>query len=86
MIEEIYKGAAIGVQRLDQADELGNTWRLIVIDGQVVDGNLVPGSGTGKVVSVFLDDVAAAAVRDGFSDAHGVAVAKPRLVVPRGKL
>lgn len=85
MIEQVIKGAAVGVQRLDEPDELDNSWRLVIIDGQVVGGQIVPGSGSGMLISLFMGDEAAKAIHDSLEEASSGVVlpAKPKLVRPR---
>ena len=86
MIEHHMKGTSIGVQHLEAPDEQGNTWRLLVVDGQVTpQGGLIPGTGTGQTFWIYMDDAAAATVRQGFEEASGIVVPqKPKLIVPNG--
>lgn len=88
MQEHHMKGTSIGVQRLETPDEGGNTWRILVVDGQVTpQGALVPGSGSGEQFWIYMDDAAAAIVRQALEGASGIAVPKaPKLVISRGKL
>lgn len=51
------RSGSIGLQKLPRKDEQGHSHKLIVLDGQLGEnGELVPGSGTGIVVQVLLDE------------------------------
>lgn len=69
MIEHHLKGTSIGVQKLEQPDEQGNTFRLLIVDGRVdAAGTLIPNTGSGQVFWVYMDNAAASTVRQGFED------------------
>lgn len=88
MIEEHWKGITAGVQKLEQPDEGGSTYRLCAIDGYMDEhGDVVLGSGTGRVLWLYFDDEVAKTIHEQTSvRSRVVKPAAPKLVVPRGKV
>jgi hypothetical protein len=80
-------GTQIGLERFEQPDESGHTYRLCIVDGMVNgDGTLAPGSGSGDVFWVYMSDAAVAELHRSSAGASDVVLpAPPKLVVPRGK-
>lgn len=75
MKETALAGWSFALQRLDEPHLSGSTWRLILIDGRIdKGGNLVPGSGTGELISVYLDDPAVATLHEQSEGASKVVV------------
>lgn len=80
-------GTQIGLEKFEQPDDSGHTYRLCVVDGMVnADGTLTPGSGSGDVFWIYMNDEAVAELHRSSAEATRIAIpAKPKLVVPRGK-
>jgi len=79
------KGTSIGVHKLEKPTEEGSTYRLLIVDG-VIDGagNLEPGSGSGEIIWVYMDDPATAALHEQTEGASKVLVpGQPKMTVIR---